>query len=73
MPKVKHGSRQQVLLRLHLGDKLVNVMGMLGMGANAAVFSCSFAGSKQNLAVKIERQVRTGELSQGIYASVVNI
>lgn len=56
--KVKGGSRRPAPLVRKLGDQRVDVMGVLGKGALAMVFSCKVGEDQRNVAVKVERQVR---------------
>lgn len=58
IPEFKLKSRQNIIVQLRLGDHTANVIGLLGVGSFAAVFSCSFPGDEQLVAVKLERQVR---------------
>lgn len=55
----KVGSRQPVSLAWKLGDQRLDVVGVLGEGALAIVFSCKVGEDQRNVAVKVERQVRT--------------
>lgn len=65
--KIKRGLRRQLLSRRRLGSETVEVLGLLGEGASAAVFSCRVAESQQYLAVKIEREVFKREPYDAIY------
>lgn len=58
MSKVKGGSCRRVLTERSLGNRKVDVMGVLGEGAFAVVFSCRSDEDRHGVAVKIELQVR---------------
>lgn len=60
MAGVSARSRQSVELRRTLGTQRVEIMGMLGEGSFATVFSCKISEDKRDVAVKIEREVRAG-------------
>lgn len=67
--KINHGPRQQVLARRRLGNKTVEVLGLLGKGSFAGVFSCRAIGSQEAMAVKLEREVRAGSLNTSLNAN----
>lgn len=58
MPKAKGGSRRRVVFSRPLGTQLIDVLGVLGKGATAEVFSCKAREDQRDVAVKIEHQVR---------------
>ncbi|CAM9280824.1 unnamed protein product [Sphacelaria rigidula] len=62
MGKVKHGPRQQPLARHRLGTKSIDVLGLLGKGSFADVFSCKVVGKPGTMAVKIEREEKAPTL-----------
>lgn len=62
MATVKAGSRKQITLSRVLGEQRMDIIGMLGKGAYAVVFSCKIDGDQRNLAVKIEHEVSTYSL-----------
>lgn len=57
--KVNVGSRRRAPLARKLGNQQIDVLGVLGEGALAVVFSCKVSEDQRNVAVKVERQVRT--------------
>lgn len=60
MAKVKGGSRRPAVLTRTLGSQKIDVLGVLGEGAFAVIFSCKIGEGQRKVAVKVERQVRTG-------------
>ncbi|CAN0441730.1 unnamed protein product [Ectocarpus sp. 12 AP-2014] len=54
MAKVNVGSRRPVALARSLGNQRINVLGVLGEGAFAVVFSCKFSKDQRDVAVKVE-------------------
>lgn len=64
--KVTIGSRRPVALARKLGDQSIDVMGVLGEGALAVVFSCKVCEDQRDVAVKVERQVRTNSAGKWI-------
>lgn len=58
MAKAKGGSRRRVAFAQTLGTQVVGVLGVLGEGATAVVFSCKSHEDQRDVAVKIEHQVR---------------
>lgn len=60
MTKVKVGRRRPVVMTRTLGGQRIDVLGVLGEGAFAVIFSCKISEGQRDVAVKIERQVRTG-------------
>lgn len=63
--KVNVGSRRPAPLARKLGNQRIDVMGVLGEGALAVVFSCMFSEDQRDVAVKVERQVRTSSVEFG--------
>lgn len=59
MAKVKVGSRRPAVLTRTLGSQQIDVLGVLGEGAFAVIFSCKISEGQRIVAVKVERQVRT--------------
>ena len=59
MAKVKVGSRRPAVLTRMLGSQQMDVLGVLGEGAFAVIFSCKISEGQRRVAVKLERQVRT--------------
>lgn len=59
MVKANVGSRRPAILARKLGDQDIDVVGVLGEGAFAMVFSCKVNGGQRDVAVKVERTVRT--------------
>lgn len=57
MGKTKSGSRREVALARTLGTRRFFVLGVLGEGASAVVFSCKAGEDHRHVAVKIELQV----------------
>lgn len=53
-------SRHLVDLTRTLGTQRLDVMGLLGKGSFATVFSCKTSEDRRDVAVKIEREVRPG-------------
>lgn len=60
MAKTKVGSRRPAVLTRTLGGQRVDVLGVLGEGAFAVIFSCKISEGQRDVAVKVERQVRMG-------------
>ena len=60
MAKVKVGSRRPAVLTRTLGSQQIDVLGVLGEGAFAVIFSCKISKDNRKVAVKIERQVGAG-------------
>ena len=58
MAKAKSGSRRRVVFARTLGTQAIDVLGVLGEGTTAVVFSCKIHEDKRDVAVKIEHQVR---------------
>lgn len=56
MAKIRGGSRRQATLTRSLGDRRIEIIGVLGEGSFAVVYSCKF-DEDQRVAVKVERQV----------------
>lgn len=56
MTKVRGGSRRPAALTRTLGDTRIEIIGVLGEGSFAVVYSCKF-DEDQRVAVKVERQV----------------
>lgn len=59
MAKVNVGSRRPVALARSLGNQRINVLGAIGEGAFAVVFSCKFSKDQRDVAVKVEYKVST--------------
>lgn len=56
MAKVRGGSRRQAALTRTLGNRRIDIVGVLGEGSFAVVYSCKL-DEDQRVAVKVERQV----------------
>ncbi|CAM9670441.1 unnamed protein product [Laminaria digitata] len=56
--KTNGGSRRRVVHSQTLGTQVVDVLGVLGQGAAAVVFSCKGHEDQRDVAVKIEHQVK---------------
>lgn len=59
MAKVNVGSRRPAALTRSLGNQRIDVLGVLGEGAFAVVFSCKLSKDQRDVAVKVEYQVST--------------
>eukprot|EP00903_Cladosiphon_okamuranus_P007665 g7433.t1 len=56
MAKVEGGSRRPAVLTRTLGSQKIDVLGVLGEGAFAVIFSCKVSDGQRKVAVKVERQ-----------------
>ncbi len=59
MAKANVGSRRPAILTRTLGDQDIDVVGVLGEGAFAVVFSCKVNKGQRDVAVKVEHTVST--------------
>lgn len=66
----KVGSRRPAVLTRTLGGQRIDVMGVLGEGAFAVVFSCKINEGQRDVAVKVERQVRTSLFWVGLLPKI---